>query len=257
MNPLFLLNPHLDTDSGDLFSLVWQSSTSTLYFGCQNTSIQWFDFRGPPQVSSEMNSPQLADQPGSRSRAPQPSSNLSTPGSRSESIDRLLIDTSFTSGTSTPRRVHKFFDSYPQYERRTPDLNARNPSLNNAMTPPSTPPQPQVVSSPDSCLVPPSAQPSIRTLQVLPENTIWSAHYGYVYSLALVPSSREGSDDVARHNPECAQLVSGSGDATVKVGLQLDAKRCPVLTEICFRCGLWPPRPPHYNTRSNAVMEQY
>ncbi|KIP03740.1 hypothetical protein PHLGIDRAFT_77079 [Phlebiopsis gigantea 11061_1 CR5-6] len=148
LNPLFLLNPHLDTDSGDIFSLVWLSKTSTLYFGCQNTSIQC--------------------------------------------------------GTSTPRRVHKFFDSYPQYERRTPDLNARNPSLNTAMTPPSTPPQPQTGAGPDNCLVP-------------PENTIWSAHYGYVYSLAVVPSSREGIDDVTRHSPECAQLVSGSGDATVKV----------------------------------------
>lgn len=217
LNPLFLLNPHLDTDSGDIFSLVWLSKTSTLYFGCQNTSIQWFDFRGPPQGPSEGSSPLLANTPGSRSRAAQPSSNLSMPGSRSESIDRLLIDTSFTSGTSTPRRVHKFFDSYPQYERRTPDLNARNPSLNTAMTPPSTPPQPQTGAGPDNCLVPPSAQQPIRTLQVPPENTIWSAHYGYVYSLAVVPSSREGIDDITRHSPECAQLVSGSGDATVKV----------------------------------------
>lgn len=205
LTPLFLLNPHLDTDSGDLFCLVWHSSASTLYFGCQNTSIQWFDFRGPPPSEEHTRSDDQA-----------------TP----ESIDRVLLDSGVTSGTSTPRRAHKFFDSYPQYERRTPDLNARNPNLTNtrASTPPvsgfATPLHPSL----DPCLVPPASQRALSTLQVPPENTIWSAHYGYVYTMAVVPSAREGSDDVPRYAPETAQLVTGSGDATVKVEFMLPSR---------------------------------
>jgi di- and tripeptidase len=219
-----VLNPHLDTDSGDLFCLAWHPDTSTLYFGCQNTSIQWYDFRGPIDPQAEAQGGQRSDdQPASRSREPWPAPNPSMPAARSDSLDRL-------SGTSTPRRVHKFFDSYPQYERRTPDLNARNPTLTNhpSATPPpqspgrsgqNTPPylQAGTSSSTDACLSPSPSQQPLKTLQVPPENTVWSAHYGYVYCMAVVPSAREGSDNPPRHSSEGAQLVTGSGDASVKV----------------------------------------
>ena len=215
-----MLNPHLDTDSGDLFCLVWHPSTSTLYFGCQNTSIQWFDFRGSPLP--QLPSGTREEQCTTRSQVAGPTSSLSIPAASSESIERVLSDAGIISGANTPRRAHKFFDSYPQYERRTPDLNARNPSLTNtrSSTPPlsgSTTPLHSSGLGLDPCLITHASQQPIRTLQVLPENTIWSAHYGYVYSMAVVPSAREGSDDVPRHVPEVAQLVSGSGDATVKV----------------------------------------
>lgn len=231
LTQLFVLNPHLDTDSGDLFCLAWHSATGTLYFGCQNTSIQWYDFHGLYSPQSQAQSGIKSDDPAApRSRAQMPVASFSTPGSRSESLDRLVIDTNIGSGTSTPRKAHKFFDSYPQYERRVPDLNARNPTLTNytSATPPSHSPAPTGYSTPpylqasisgsaDPCLVPSASQPSLQTLQVPSENTVWSAHYGYVYCMAMVPSMREGGDNASRHSSEGAQLVTGSGDATVKV----------------------------------------
>jgi di- and tripeptidase len=42
--PLYVLDPYLQTDAGDIYSLAWSSSRETVYFGCQNTSIQWIQF---------------------------------------------------------------------------------------------------------------------------------------------------------------------------------------------------------------------
>ncbi|KAF9940715.1 hypothetical protein BGZ65_006280 [Modicella reniformis] len=39
-----LYHIHSSQDVGDVFSVVFSNSLNTLYFGCQNTSIQWFDF---------------------------------------------------------------------------------------------------------------------------------------------------------------------------------------------------------------------
>lgn len=58
-------------------------------------------------------------------------------------------------------------------------------------------------------------------LQVPPSNMVWSAHYGYVYCMALVPNNHEGSDDTALSGGHNVQLVTGSGDSTVKVNLIL------------------------------------
>ena len=49
---------------------------------------------------------------------------------------------------------------------------------------------------------------------------IYSAHYGYIYCMALVPSVREGSDDPPfdrTSERQDLQLVTGSGDESVKV----------------------------------------
>lgn len=42
--PLYVLDPYLQTDAGDIYSLAWSQSHETVYFGCQNTSIQWCQF---------------------------------------------------------------------------------------------------------------------------------------------------------------------------------------------------------------------
>ena len=194
----------MESDSGDLFCLAWNSASSTVYLGCQNTSIQWFSFTDIPRSSSKVN--------GSSGRH----------GPRAESLERLLLDTNLHSGTSTPRRAHKFFDSYPQYERKPADLNARNPSC--SMTPPSpptglaTPPHP--ATGDDPCLLQHNGHGSSTVLAVPAANTVWSAHYGYVYCMALVPSNREGSDDPSLGAEGNSQLITGSGDATVKVSLR-------------------------------------
>lgn len=168
---MYVLHPYLETGAGDLFSLVWSSELQTIYIGCQNTSLQWFDFRHPP-IYSDMFSDSGSASPGE-------------PG----------------------RRPHKFFDSYPQYTRRPADIYANN----GMMTPPMT--YQEGDDSVRQCVVPmPRA-----SLQIPATNIIDSAHYGYVYCLALLPSRREGSNGKALHAIESVQLVSGSGDETVKV----------------------------------------
>ncbi|KAG0345829.1 hypothetical protein BG004_002995 [Podila humilis] len=39
-----LYHIHSSQDVGDIFSVVYSQSLNTMYIGCQNTSIQWFDF---------------------------------------------------------------------------------------------------------------------------------------------------------------------------------------------------------------------
>ncbi|KAI0768916.1 Zn-dependent exopeptidase [Irpex lacteus] len=206
LEPLFVLHPYMETDSGDLFCVNWDSVTSTVYFGCQNTSIQWLSFESVSEL------PSSASDGGSSSGR----------SARASSLERVLSESSLRSGIATPpRRVHKFFDSYPQYERKPADLNARNPTCSSRSPSPclgsSTP---SVSSSYDSCVLP-NGLPNSHAPQVLcvpPENMIWSAHYGYVYCMALAPSSnREGSDDPAIGPNTKMQLITGSGDATVKV----------------------------------------
>ncbi|KAJ8457580.1 hypothetical protein ONZ51_g11443 [Trametes cubensis] len=199
--PLYLLHPHLETDSGDLFSLVWCRPLQTIYFGCQNTSLQWFSFSFPTLESAA-------------------SFAVSLPS-----------DGSIHSGTSTPtsisRKAHKFFDSYPQYTRRPADLNARNPTcascLPSSVSSSSVPASSSSTRglSPDSCVQDDLVKAPLAVLQVPPECVIFSAHYGYVYCMALLPSNREGSDDPAPEDTagNGLQLVTGSGDSTVKDGL--------------------------------------
>jgi di- and tripeptidase len=90
----------LETGAGDLFSLSWSSTLQTIFVGCQNTSLQWYNFQDAPAQS---NSPLIAETPSS--------SGLSTPTTNIAS-----------------RKAHKFFDSYPQYEHKPADLNANNGS---------------------------------------------------------------------------------------------------------------------------------
>ena len=39
LTPLYVINPFLDTDSRNLFSLAWSPTPPTIYVGCQNTSL--------------------------------------------------------------------------------------------------------------------------------------------------------------------------------------------------------------------------
>ncbi|KAI0350342.1 Zn-dependent exopeptidase [Trametes cingulata] len=196
--PLYLLHPHLETDSGDLFSLVWCPPLQTIYFGCQNTSLQWFSFTFPTLEHASFG--------------------VSVPS-----------DGSIHSGTSTPtstsRKAHKFFDSYPQYTRRPADLNARNPTCASclptsvSLTLPTAASRDFSAPPPEGCVQGDRVKPPLAVLQVPPENVIFSAHYGYVYCMALLPSNREGSDDPFFEDAHdgSLQLVTGSGDSTVKL----------------------------------------
>lgn len=46
---------HSCHDVGDIFCIVYTPNRK-LFFGCQNTSIQWYDFNEPPQQQSVINS---------------------------------------------------------------------------------------------------------------------------------------------------------------------------------------------------------
>ncbi|KAF8208640.1 hypothetical protein K438DRAFT_1812622 [Mycena galopus ATCC 62051] len=148
LTPVYVLSPYLETGAGDLFSLAWCPSLQTIYVGCQNTSLQWYDFK----------------------------------------CDRSFSDAS-ASGTSTPRKPHKFFDSYPQFERKPADIHANNGRSRDT--------------SPHSD----SNAPAPRAyLDIPPENVIDSAHYGYIYCMTLFQDGETGT-----------RLVTGSGDESVKI----------------------------------------
>ncbi|KAF8073641.1 hypothetical protein FPV67DRAFT_1605948 [Lyophyllum atratum] len=171
LTPLYSLDPYLETSAGDIFSLSWSSTLQTIYIGCQNTSLQWYDFHDPIMSSSS-----------STSSSPRPAS---------------FDPTAPASGTSTPstsftvtRKVHKFFDSYPQYERKPADIYARNRTGG--------------ASSPDSDQQA-VAPPLHGYLSIPAVNVIDSAHYGYIYCMAIL----DGKDSV--------QIATGSGDESVKL----------------------------------------
>ena len=160
LTPLYVINPFLDTDSGDLFSLAWSPALSTIYVGCQNTSLQWYNFR------DSVKTPPLG-----------------------------------SSGTSTPRLAHKFFDSYPRSQRRSPDLESSN-GANKYL---------QVADSHIVFANPPAPR---AEFSIPAQNVIDSAHYGYVYCMVLIPSTRKGATGAAQKD---VVLATGSGDETVKV----------------------------------------
>jgi di- and tripeptidase len=161
LTPLYVINPFLDTDSGDLFSLAWSPTLSTIYVGCQNTSLQWYNF-----CDSAVNTPSQQ-----------------------------------SSGTSTPRLAHKFFNSYPRSQRRSPDLESSN-GINKSLL------------GVDGHVVfanPPSPR---AEFSIPAQNVIDSAHYGYVYCMVLMPSTCQGATSSAQKD---VVLATGSGDETVKV----------------------------------------
>ena len=92
--------------------------------------------------------------------------------------------------------MHKFFNSYPQTQRRLPDLQATNQITSDGLSPGAFTPTPRA------------------ELNVPPRNVIDSAHYGYVYCMALMPSTGWGATTSQR---QPVRLVTGSGDETMKV----------------------------------------
>jgi di- and tripeptidase len=180
LSSIYVLDPYLETDAGDLFSLAWSPSLQTIFIGCQNTSLQWYDFRQQPAPLS-------------------PSSSSSFP-----SLSSFSDHSNTTSRSTTPpiRKAHKFFDSYPIYERRAADVFAKNGAGFV-----------QSISS-SGCDYDINTTISQGYLKIPASNVIDSAHYGYIYCMALL----DGQDSV--------QLVTGSGDESVKVWS-------------CVVCSLW------------------
>ncbi|KAF8798830.1 Zn-dependent exopeptidase [Phlegmacium glaucopus] len=164
---LYVIDPYLETGAGDLFSLSWSSTLHTIYVGCQNTSLQWYTFRDAP--AQDNSSPSMPE--------------------TSPSLSGMC-----TPSTIAARKAHKFFDSYPQYEHKPADLYANNGT-----------PKYSGRGSPDSDHSLDSPRPQ-EYLKIPASNVIDSAHYGYVYCMAVVKKDDRG-----------VHLATGSGDETVKV----------------------------------------
>ncbi|KAG9028121.1 hypothetical protein FS842_004810, partial [Serendipita sp. 407] len=168
LTPLYTIVPHVDSDAGDIFSLTYSPSLSTVYFGCQNTSIQWLDLS------------QAISPPGTATGAKPFTEGITTPG--------------------TPgKRFHKFFDSVPQSQRNIA-LLATNPMSTRPLS----------LSSTNN-----ASEFGVPELQVSAENVIPSAHYGYVYCMALSPSHLFDGDPLKEG--EDVYLLTGSGDEDVKI----------------------------------------
>jgi di- and tripeptidase len=239
---LYVLNPWLESDAGDIFTLAWCPTSSTIYLGCQNTSVQFFDCRHLIPGDGDVNAGGSSSLDGG--------SSLSDDAAMSTSHVPSLSVTVSGTGSVRKTKVHKFFNSYPQYERKPADALAVNgvastddTGLSGSASPVLTgttsssnfstihtsngdgvnQSQEYASSSPPKQVV---IESSPEVLDVLPQNAVDSAHFGYVYCMALIPSTRDGSDDVLASDSGgqgmamakwTNHLVTGSGDETLKV----------------------------------------
>ncbi|KAL5524589.1 hypothetical protein ACEPAF_9729 [Sanghuangporus sanghuang] len=161
--PIYILNPYLESDSGDIFCVSYSPSFQTVYFGCQNTSLQWFDFS---RLSAERSACPCFDGPDALK-------------------DALILQESDIRPGS---KRNKFFGDGIASGQATP-----TPLCKEGV------PKPKAV------------------FQVRASNVVDSAHYGYVYSMALIPSPLESNVQQRDHHMDEVLLITGSGDETVKI----------------------------------------
>lgn len=289
--------PPVDPESG----LSASAERSILFFGCQNTSLQWIDLSSQKLAcpgSVALTAAASSQTQPSEGNARLPRLNAVAAGSGTESSsdwemeyefededdfkgdhglddaddehqhtqDEGLpssFDQSHQRASSRPRRpkkLHKFFDSQPRSQRHIQTLAAQAAQE----TPPSRPvalaldarpsllndvhrtasfssigsierPVPVPIQNHDATRAqqtPPPRRRRLRprVLRVPDGNVAESAHYGYIYCMALVPATdpqirpfgtyepeqRYSTDLNAREEGEI-RLVTGSGDEEVKV----------------------------------------
>ncbi|CUA72557.1 putative di-and tripeptidase DUG2 [Rhizoctonia solani] len=213
LSPLYTIIPH--GESGDIFSLAYVHTPTQqrLIFGCQNTSLQWVDLSpsvlrptschlGVGDISptgsvyGSLNSNSAADHGALGLSSPGPQTPLSS---------------------STPPK-HKFFDSFPQPAGRPVTLQRPSTAVlttasNLSFQRPSTPIAAPKIKKSTNCEgtgavgATDKNEDEPRILSIPSENVIHSAHYGYIYCMALV---RDKHSDQVR-------LVTGSGDEETKL----------------------------------------
>lgn len=175
--PLYVIVPNGGTDAGDIFSLTFSPSLSTLYFGSQNTSLQWLDLSHPDQLPSAQ------------------------PETRPPSKRDKFFESGARAGTHTP-------SYYAQRHARPLPLNLH------------------VLAVAD--------EP--KTLHVPAGNVVDSAHYGYIYCMALLPSPHLTASDPVRADG-AVELLTGSGDEDVKVRHSVAAVACLMFSGAAYSCG--------------------
>ena len=176
-----MIIPEGETDAGEIFCLTYCPTLSTVYFGCQNTSLQWLDLSQATKHKAKGGSPV-----------------------RSSNGTTILPS----------KRWHKFFDSAPQPART---VNGSPTSTTGSTTPdrqlvhsPGDQAEAVCASLRFTCI-----DGGPKALQVPPQNVILPAHYGYLYCMAHSPSHLYSGDH--RQRDQEIFLLTGSGDEDVKV----------------------------------------
>ncbi|EUC63300.1 beta-ala-his dipeptidase [Rhizoctonia solani AG-3 Rhs1AP] len=224
LSPLYTIIPH--GESGDIFSLAYVHTPTQqrLIFGCQNTSLQWVDLS-----PSTLQPPSCHLGVGDISPAASVYGSLSSNAGADHGALGLSIPGVQTPISSSTPPKHKFFDSFPQPAGRPVTLQrpstavlttASNLSLQRPSTPIAAPKIKKSTNCEGTSAVEPTSksEDEPRILSIPSENVIHSAHYGYIYCMALV---RDGSGGQVR-------LVTGSGDEETKLW-ELPPYRNPVL----------------------------
>ncbi|GHJ86794.1 hypothetical protein NliqN6_3196 [Naganishia liquefaciens] len=172
------IRPSYDT-SGDIYSLAWDPRQGgTLYFGAQNTDIEYMNFGNLAVLEAQAN----------KGIAMSSDLNSMTPD---KDIGQPH-DPTVKALRSSRIKPHSFFNSRPG----SPDLYRTSPASSTAFPFPKTPSRPttpNAASLPDQITIPHN-------------NVVSSAHYGYIYCMTLFKRSNDAT-----------WLVSGSGDSDVKI----------------------------------------
>ncbi|KLO17294.1 Zn-dependent exopeptidase [Schizopora paradoxa] len=183
--PLYIINPYLRTDAGDIFCIKFSHSLQTLYLGCQNTALQWFDFNtlSPAPASSPRHN--LADEVISADKRSRASSVEPIPeASALQLTPRPSIDGGERAPRSRTTKRDKFFSGYV-----SPVVASRPPSKTRSTKAP-------------------------KEINIEPQCVLDSAHFGYIYSMTLVSVPDESGRE---EQTEDVVLLTGGGDETVKM----------------------------------------
>ncbi|QRW20092.1 Gly-Xaa carboxypeptidase [Rhizoctonia solani] len=192
LSPLYTIVPH--GESGDIFSLsyVHTPTQQRLIFGCQNTSLQWVDL-SPSTLQPPSCQVGVGDVSPAGSIYGSFSSNAGLDnGTPSQNTPGAQTPIS----SSTPPK-HKFFDSFPQPAGRPtapqrPSTAVLTTASNLSLQRPSTPIATPKINKPTNCdgvngaKVTEKDEDGPRIITVPPEHVVNSAHYGYIYCMALV-----------------------------------------------------------------------
>lgn len=272
LTPLYVIHPFGETDAGDIYSLSFfhspaspglssgspslpSAERSILFFGCQNTSLQWIDLSSSklvcpptcPKVSTPcVSSSKLQTTYIASVSTTESSSDYDDEDDEEEYHDHTTADAddedpgdtqdSNSKGKLRPplrpkptKKFHKFFDSQPRgSQTHLPTLSSSSPSsiprnLSTSSIGSTSETTPASSRRSKSKLLKP------RTLRVPHTNMIESAHYGYIYCMAIVQEAKVNRTafDSTKKDAEATvasetrngevRFVTGSGDEDVKL----------------------------------------
>lgn len=196
---------------GDIFSLKWSPELSTLYLGCQNTSIQWIILEETSfnHSISEVNEQRTLQSDAIPVAKPHKFFDSAPP------IRKLarVSSAASVSGSSTPRsKSTSVKGATPSLLNEGHLVGGRSSDLHPEMLQKATAklrlkedepisPTRDAFESEDA-----STSSTVIPLQIQPSSQVPSAHSGYIYALALLSLPAYGT-----------VLASGSGDGEIRI----------------------------------------